>query len=79
LKGALKVRHINVNHSALSELHADRPRTSDPRRPILCAQPNCGAEMNQHATKIDYRGETPELQEVHTCPGCGRTELRQAE
>jgi transposase-like protein len=41
--------------------------------------PNCGAEMNHHAMKIDYRTGDPELQEVHTCTGCGRTELRQAE
>jgi hypothetical protein len=47
------------------------------RKQMLC--PDCGTEMNQHATKIDYRGETPVLQEVHTCPGCGRIELRQAE
>jgi len=47
-----------------------------PDEKIIC--PNCGTEMNQHATKIDYRGETPELQEVHTCAGCGRTELRKA-
>jgi rRNA maturation endonuclease Nob1 len=44
---------------------------------LIC--PDCGAEMNHHAMKIDYRGETPVLQEVHTCPGCGHTELRKAE
>jgi len=47
------------------------------RLKMIC--PECGAEMNHHAMKIDYRGETPGLQEVHSCPGCGRTELRQAE
>ena len=42
---------------------------------MIC--PNCGAEMNHHAMKIDYHGETPELREVHTCPGCGKSELCQ--
>ena len=44
---------------------------------MIC--PDCGAEMNHHAMKIDYRSEGPEVQEVHTCPECGRTELRRAE
>ena len=47
------------------------------RPKIIC--PDCGSEMNHHAMKLDHRGEIPTLQEVHTCPGCGRTELRQAE
>jgi ribosomal protein S27AE len=46
--------------------------------------PGCGAEMNQHAFKIDYSADDQNgdvsfdgvLQEVHTCPTCGRTELR---
>lgn len=50
--------------------------------------PDCGAEMNQHAIKVDYSmqdiAETdPDfgvvLEEVHTCPACGKTELRPAE
>ena len=44
---------------------------------MIC--PSCDTEMNQHALKLDYRGETPTLQEVHTCPGCGHTKLRHAE
>jgi predicted RNA-binding Zn-ribbon protein involved in translation (DUF1610 family) len=44
---------------------------------LICA--DCGEEMNHHAMKIDYRGEYPELCEVHTCPNCGRIELRQVE
>ena len=49
--------------------------------------PNCGAEMNHHAMKIDYSNEVSAnmdpvfggvLKEVHTCPKCGRTELRTA-
>ena len=44
---------------------------------LIC--PNCGAEMNHHAVKIDYRSENPELREIHTCPGCGRTESRHGE
>ena len=50
---------------------------------MIC--PECGAEMNHHAFKIDY-GEDPKfvdavfggaLKEAHTCPECGRTELRE--
>jgi len=44
---------------------------------MICT--DCGAEMNHHATKIDYRTEDPELVEVHTCPHCGRIDSRQAE
>jgi len=60
----------------VSIFKSDLKVLSMPDEKIIC--PNCGTEMNQHATKIDYRGETPELQEVHTCAGCGRTELRKA-
>lgn len=46
----------------------------------------CGADMNQHAFKIDFSGDAQgddasfggTLQEVHTCPACGHIELRQA-
>ncbi|HKQ54033.1 MAG TPA: hypothetical protein VJT74_16775 [Pyrinomonadaceae bacterium] len=46
----------------------------------------CGAEMNYHAEKIDYAAGPDEidedfggvLEEVHTCPACGKTEMRQA-
>ena len=47
--------------------------------------PDCGAEMNQQAVKIDYGDDDPRhfdvvfggvLKEVHTCPECGRTEMR---
>jgi len=48
-----------------------------PKAKMIC--PDCGSEMNHHAMKIDYRSETCEAQEVHTCPECGRTELRRAE
>ena len=53
---------------------------------MLC--PNCGAEMNHHAMKIDYSISTegdgaaidPEtggrLVEAHTCPKCGQIALR---
>jgi len=49
--------------------------------------PECGAEMNHHAMKIDYSVEDPSgddaiyggaLHEAHTCPKCGHTELRRA-
>jgi hypothetical protein len=45
--------------------------------------PECGIDMNHHADKIDYSavGTTePEfggvLQEVHSCPGCGKSVTR---
>jgi predicted RNA-binding Zn-ribbon protein involved in translation (DUF1610 family) len=49
--------------------------------------PDCGAEMNQHAVRIDYGTDDPRLfdavfggalKEAHTCPECGRTEMRAA-
>jgi len=52
---------------------------------MIC--PECGAEMNHHAMKIDYGIEDPALvdpvfggvlKETHTCPECGRTEMRAA-
>jgi predicted RNA-binding Zn-ribbon protein involved in translation (DUF1610 family) len=52
---------------------------------MIC--PDCGAEMNQHAVKIDYGVDDPKfvdqvfggaLKEAHTCPECGRAELRPA-
>ena len=44
---------------------------------MIC--PVYGAEMNQHAMKIDYSVGDGVVQEVHTCPHCGDVELRQAE
>lgn len=49
----------------------------------------CGVEMNYHADKIDYTAALtypdkmdPDLggmlEEVHTCPKCGGTEVRMA-
>jgi predicted RNA-binding Zn-ribbon protein involved in translation (DUF1610 family) len=54
------------------------------KEPMIC--PHCGATMNHHATKVDYNVEATAadevfggaLEEVHTCPGCGRIELRRA-
>ncbi|HZS00912.1 MAG TPA: hypothetical protein VFE37_19490 [Chloroflexota bacterium] len=57
-------------------------------RPLRC--PVCGSEMNHHADKVDYTAalENPAaadpafggvLEEVFTCPGCGRIELRAVE
>jgi hypothetical protein len=52
---------------------------------MMC--PDCKAEMNHHAMKIDYGSDDPGLvdplfggvlKEAHTCPECGRTELRAA-
>ena len=52
--------------------------------PMICA--DCGVTMNHHAMKIDPRIEQTDgdpllggaLMEAHTCPGCGRTDLRAA-
>ncbi len=52
---------------------------------MIC--PDCGVEMNHHAMKIDYTasmtGESAAdsdlggvLQEVHSCPECGKTHMR---
>jgi hypothetical protein len=52
---------------------------------MIC--PDCGAEMNHHAMKIDYSVDDPStvdpafggvVQEAHFCPECGRTALRRA-
>ena len=50
--------------------------------------PDCVIEMNHHANKVDYSSvadvDSDELtfggvlQEAHSCPNCGRTELREA-
>lgn len=55
---------------------------------MLC--PNCGIEMNYHAEKLDYpvAFTNPEvvdpdlggvLEEVHTCPRCGKMGTRRSE
>ena len=55
-------------------------------KPKMICQ-DCGAEMNHHAVKIDYSVEDPALvdpsfdgvvEEVHTCPQCGRVGVRNA-
>jgi predicted RNA-binding Zn-ribbon protein involved in translation (DUF1610 family) len=54
---------------------------------MMC--PQCGIEMNYHAEKIDYMTALTDpgaidpdlggvLEEIHTCPGCGRTGARRA-
>jgi len=49
-------------------------------RPMNC--PGCGAVMNYHADKVDYSDSDQAdlvfggtVEEVHTCPKCGRVEL----
>ena len=46
--------------------------------------PNCSAEMNRHAFKVEYDTENPTitdpdydgvLKEAHYCPHCGHSEL----
>jgi predicted RNA-binding Zn-ribbon protein involved in translation (DUF1610 family) len=57
------------------------------REKMICSE--CGMEMNHHAEKIDYTlapgdenaGDADfggALQEVHSCPQCGKTEMRRA-
>jgi len=50
---------------------------------MIC--PDCGAEMNHHANKIDYSNDVPEevdadlggtIEEAHICPECGKTVMR---
>ena len=52
---------------------------------MIC--PACGAQMNHHAMKIDYSVDDQtevdpvsggSIKEVHTCPKCGRIEMRPA-
>jgi len=54
---------------------------------MIC--PDCGSEMNYHAEKIDYTAALTDpdaidldlggvLEEVHTCPECGKTGTRKA-
>jgi predicted RNA-binding Zn-ribbon protein involved in translation (DUF1610 family) len=49
--------------------------------------PNCGADMNRHAEKVDYTAASNDLQaidpvlggvieEFHTCPKCGSNASR---
>jgi ribosomal protein S27AE len=49
--------------------------------------PVCGAEMNNHADKLDYGAAADDADdtdegglviEAHTCPDCGRTATRAA-
>ncbi len=51
--------------------------------------PDCGADMNRHAEKVDYTAALNEpdkvdphlggiVEEVHTCPRCGKTEVRES-
>lgn len=52
------------------------------REKMIC--PACGAEMNCHAEKLVYSdigggahmAMAEHIDEVHTCPQCGRTESR---
>jgi hypothetical protein len=54
------------------------------KEPMICD--TCSAVMNHHAIKIDYSvdGASDDsvfggvLEEVHTCPKCGRIQLRKA-
>ncbi len=52
---------------------------------MIC--PDCGVEMNYHAEKLDYTAALTEpeavdpdlggvLEEVHTCPRCGKAAAR---
>lgn len=61
---------------------------SEQKKKMIC--PNCGAEMNRHADKLnvtaaltDPQAVDPALggivEEVHTCPQCGKTATRRSE
>jgi predicted RNA-binding Zn-ribbon protein involved in translation (DUF1610 family) len=61
-------------------------KTSRPK--MKC--PNCGADMNRHAEKIDYPAALREpesmdvvlggvIEEFHTCPQCGANASRRGE
>lgn len=47
--------------------------------------PRCGVDMNFHAEKVSYEAGPIDpdfggvLEEAHSCPQCGRTEVRIAE
>lgn len=54
---------------------------------IVCSK--CGTQMNHHADKLDFTTVLTEpdainpefggiLEQVHTCPKCGNTEVRRA-
>jgi len=54
---------------------------------MIC--PDCGAEMNHHADKLDYAAGLDDaeafdselggvVEEFHTCPACGQTLARRA-
>jgi len=56
-----------------------------PAKKMIC--PECGAEMNHHAMKVDYGVDDSALtdpvfggvlKEAHTCPECGHAELKAA-
>ena len=55
----------------------EEPQITQIKGKMICA--DCSVEMNHHAMKIDYRVEEGILQEVHTCPECGRSEMQQVE
>jgi hypothetical protein len=52
------------------------------RERMICSE--CGAEMNHHASKLDYAEESTKsdpalaavLIEIHSCPDCGLTSSR---
>ena len=57
------------------------------KKKMVC--PDCGVEMNYHAEKIDYTAALEEadgvdadlggvLEEVYSCPVCGRTHTRRS-
>ncbi len=59
--------------------------SKDKKKKMICS--DCGVEMNHHAEKIDYTAMLTEpeaidpdlggvLEEAHTCPECGKTEMR---
>jgi ribosomal protein S27AE len=58
---------------------------AEQRKAMQC--PACGSTMNHHSVKVNYAAGTDWrqqseaepggiLEEIHTCPRCGRTESR---
>ena len=81
---AAKMYPFELNMKVAGKMHSKEARMAHSTK-MICTQ--CGAEMNHHATKIEYGMDDDAdmdpvfggvLQEAHMCPSCGRTELRPA-
>jgi hypothetical protein len=75
------------NKSLYSSFILDKGGRMPEANKMIC--PDCGVEMNHHAEKLDLTAVLDEpgavdpelggiLEEVHTCPVCGKTLTRRA-